>query len=378
MREHRVKMKLVIFFITHLVILLSLFNQSFGFDMGETIKSAEKHLNTPQNCVETRNWDDDDDAEPTITCSEKKDQQGLEQTQQQPQVIQPQMQQQTQEASSSTLSELKKTVAVSRFENKAGISSQMKLGSGMADMLADALIQSGKFVVLERQTLSDVIGEQNLAAGSRAAVSKTAQTGKIIPAQILIKGTVTEFQENTGGGGTGIGFMGFNIQSDSSSAHVAVIIRLVDATSGTIIASKRAEGKAEGGGMRLGVAVGGVSFGGGGFEKTAVGKATQMVIDKAIVEIANSLKNVPIRGKVIKASGSKVYINLGGRNGVSSSTQFDVYEPGEELIDPDTGENLGSESTKRGAIKVSAVKEKFSIAEIISGQGFEKGYWVQE
>ena len=115
-----------------------------------------------------------------------------------------------------------------------------------------------------------------------------------------------------------------------------------------------------------------------GLKKTAVGKATQMVIDKAIVEIANSLKNVPIRGKVIKASGSKVYINLGDRNGVSPSTQFDVYQPGEELIDPDTGENLGSEITKRGAIKVSAVKEKFSIAEIISGQGFEKGYWVQE
>lgn len=183
-------MKLVIFFITHLVILLSLINQSLGFDIGETVKSTQNHLASPQNCVETRNWDDDDDAEPTITCSEKKDQQGLEQTQQQPQVIQPQMQQLTQEASSSTLSELKKTVAVSRFENKAGISSQMKLGSGMADMLADALIQSGKFVVLERQTLSDVIGEQNLAAGSRAAVSKTAQTGKIIPAQILITNNI--------------------------------------------------------------------------------------------------------------------------------------------------------------------------------------------
>ena len=90
--------------------MLSLINQSLGFDIGETVKSAQNHLTSPQNCVETRNWDDD--AEPTITCSEKKDQQGLEQTQQQPQVIQPQMQQQTQEASSSTLSELKKTVAV--------------------------------------------------------------------------------------------------------------------------------------------------------------------------------------------------------------------------------------------------------------------------
>ena len=156
-------MKLVIFFITHLVILLSLINQSLGFDIGETVKSVENHLTSPQNCVETRDWDDyDDDAEPTITCSEKKDQQGLEQTQQQPQVIQPQMQQQIQEASSSTLSELKKTVAVSRFENKAGISSQMKLGSGMADMLADALIQSGKFVVLERQTLRKNLLKQAL------------------------------------------------------------------------------------------------------------------------------------------------------------------------------------------------------------------------
>ena len=274
--------------------------------------------------------------------------------------------------------ELKKTVAVSRFENKAGIASELKMGSGMADMLADALIQSGKFVVLERQTLSDITGEQNLAASGRAAKSKTAQIGKIIPSQILIKGTVTEFQENTGGGGSGIGMFGLSVKSDSSSSHVAVIIRMIDTTTGAILASERVEGKAEGGGLSFGANVGGMSLGTGGFEKTPLGKSAQVAIDNAVVKIIENLKNVPIQGKVIKVSGSKVYINLGERNGLSASSQFDVYEPGEELIDPDTGENLGSENTKKGAIKVSTVKEKFSIAEVVDGDGFEKGYFVKK
>jgi len=277
----------------------------------------------------------------------------------------------------SAWAELKKTVAVSRFENKAGLDSQVKLGSGMADMLADALIQSDRFVVLERQTLSDITSEQNLAASGRAAKSNTAQIGKIVPSQILIKGTVTEFQEDTGGGGTGIGMMGFSIKSDSSTAHVAVIIRMIDTTTGAILASERIEGKAEGGGLSFGVNIAGASFGSSGFEKTPLGEATQVAIDNAVVKIIENLKSVPIQGKVIKVSGSKVYVNLGERNGVSSSIQFDVYQPGEDLIDPDTGENLGSESTKKGTIEIATVKEKFSIAETINGNGFEKGYFVK-
>jgi hypothetical protein len=73
-------MRLRIFLITNLVILVLFINQSLGFDLGGAVNSIENHLTSSQDCVETKNWDDD--AEPTITCSEKKDQQGLEQTQQ--------------------------------------------------------------------------------------------------------------------------------------------------------------------------------------------------------------------------------------------------------------------------------------------------------
>ena len=99
---------------------------------------------------------------------------------------------------------------MSRFENSTDGTGQAAVGTGMADQLADALIQSGKFVVIERQTLEDVIAEQDIAASGRAAVSETAQTGKIVPAQILIKGTVSEFEAETQKGGTGISISGIS------------------------------------------------------------------------------------------------------------------------------------------------------------------------
>ncbi len=62
------------------------------------------------------------------------------------------------------------------------------IAQDLSIQLSDALVQSGKFVVLSRKDLDVVMAEQDLAASNRFAKSKTAQKGKIIPAQILIKG----------------------------------------------------------------------------------------------------------------------------------------------------------------------------------------------
>jgi len=174
--------------------------------------------------------------------------------------------------------ELKKTIAVSRFENRTNYTGQVALGSGMSDQLTDALIQSGHFVVLERQTLDDVISEQDLASSGRAAKSRSARTGKIIPAQILIKGTITEFEEQAGGSSTGISYHGIGIGASKSSAHVGLILRIIDTTTGQVLDSVRVEGKAKAGGVSIGVARS-VSFGTSGFKKTPLGKAVQIAID---------------------------------------------------------------------------------------------------
>jgi curli biogenesis system outer membrane secretion channel CsgG len=257
---------------------------------------------------------------------------------------------------------LKKTVAVSRFENKTAWKGQVLLDDGMADQLTDALMKSGEFMVLERQTLGDVIAEQDLATNGRAAKSQTAQTGKLTSAQILIKGTITEFENKAAGSGTGIGFGGIRLANKREEAHVGLIIRLIDTTTGQVLDSQRVEGKATAGGMSVGVDVGGVGFGTEGFSKTPLGKATQITIDNAVAYIAGKLKNVAYQGRVIKAGGDDIYINTGQRNGCAVGDMFTVFSVGEALVDPDTGEKLGSEEKKKGSIKVYDVQEKFSKA----------------
>jgi curli biogenesis system outer membrane secretion channel CsgG len=258
---------------------------------------------------------------------------------------------------------LKKIVAVSSFENKTNWRGQVDLGDGMADQLADALMQSGQFTVMERQQLGAVVAEQDLANSGRAQKSQSAQTGKLVNAQILIKGTVTEFEENSSGSANGVGFGGFSIGNKRSEAHMAVILRLIDTTTGEVLASQRAEGKATSGGMSVGANVAGVGFGTSGFSKTPLGKAMQETIDNAVAIISEKLKGVPFQARIIKVTGdNELLISGGAKTGIAEGDVFTIYSVGENLVDPATGEQLGSELEKKGTVTVTKVEEKYAKA----------------
>ncbi len=258
---------------------------------------------------------------------------------------------------------LKKIVAVSRFENKTTWKGQVSLDDGMADQLTDALMQSGQFTVMERQTLGDVVAEQDLANSGRVQKAKSAETGKLVSAQILVKGTITEFENASTGSDSGVGFGGFKIGNKREEAHVGLIIRLIDSTTGEVLASQRVEGKAAAGGVKFGMNVSGVQFGTSGFDKTPLGKATQMAIDNAVALIAEKLKDVPFQARVVKVnSPEEILISGGSKTGIADGDTFTVYSVGEALVDPDTGEQLGAELEKKGSVKVIKVEEKYAKA----------------
>jgi len=260
---------------------------------------------------------------------------------------------------------LKKTVAVFEFTNDSGYGSYANLGDDFSMQLSDALIKSGQFIVLTRQDLDVVIAEQDLASSSRFAKSNTAKIGKAIPAQILIKGKITEFEERTSGGGQGLSLYGVSIGSKSASAHVAVIIQIIDTTTGQILDSERVEGKAKSGGLSIGYS-GAFSLGSSSFKKTPLGKATQIAIDKAVVYVGQRLSRQPWQGKVVTVKDGTVFINAGTGAGIAEGMKFAVYRQGESLIDPDTGIDLGSENTKIADISVTEAQEKFSKAKILN------------
>ena len=70
-----------------------------------------------------------------------------------------------------------------------------------------------------------------------------------------------------------------------------------------------------------------------------------------------------IRGRIIRVMDNRtVIINLGGADGIGSSSEFSILGAPETIIDPLTGEELGEVSVVKGKVRASQVHEKFTIA----------------
>jgi hypothetical protein len=69
--------------------------------------------------------------------------------------------------------------------------------------------------------------------------------------------------------------------------------------------------------------------------------------------------------EILNVKGNSVYLNRGQDGGFKEGDILNVYSPGEALIDPRTGENLGSAEEYIGQIKISRVNPKFTIATIL-------------
>ena len=292
-----------------------------------------------------------------------------------------------------SLSNLKKIVAVARFYNKANVPAMVNLGDAMSDQLVHALKQSDKFVVREQELLSTVFGEQDLAQSGRMAESKTAQIGKAISAQYLVRGTVSEYDMLEASGQEGLSLYGSGKTKARSRAHMAIIIDLIDTTSGTVVASQRMVGKAEARAKSSDISFTGISAAAssaasyaGAFVPPVIGgyssgsqkhdphtKAMQMCINNAVYFISTELDKLPWKSRVVKVSADCASIRGGEREGMKPGFEFAVYREKGETRDPQTGELLDVESEKVARVRVDRVKDEISIAKSIEGGEIKVG-----
>lgn len=276
-------------------------------------------------------------------------------------------------------SPLKKTIAIATFENKAELASGavVLITRGLADQLTDALVQSGRFKVLDRQVIESVIAEQDFGASARTTKEGGATVGGIYRAQILVKGAVTEFDPGTSASGQTFNLYGVNLASTRAEAHVAVIIYLVDTTTSQIIESQRVEGKAERGGTAWGFQGQKFGFGQAGFKETPLGEATQIVIDRAVEYVSQRLAREPWQGSVAKVEGNTVFINAGSRLGVIAGQEF-IACKGTGIVDPVTGVSLGHSLKPIGLIRATNVYPDFAEAKLVDGSIPARGDFVVE
>jgi curli biogenesis system outer membrane secretion channel CsgG len=167
-------------------------------------------------------------------------------------------------------------VAISAFDYKAA--QRADVGQGMADMLADSLFNTGRFIVLEREHLNEVTREQDLSNSGRFRKDTAAPIGQLEGAQLLIRGSITAFEPACQGGSL--------IIVSGNQACISINIRIIDAASGRVVNATTVDGTSASNSVGLIFARGDMPIGLGAYSKTPMEQAIRNCIEKAVNYIA--------------------------------------------------------------------------------------------
>ncbi|MCK4790014.1 MAG: hypothetical protein KAV87_40125 [Desulfobacteraceae bacterium] len=218
--------------------------------------------------------------------------------------------------------------------------------------LVTEMTQTRRFTVLDREYMEEFLREKNLVLSADAPVSEQMKIGEVLGVDYLLVGTITEASQKQ---------IPYTIQVtgetgyDYSASFVAdyrimvmatrqikwsdsVTISLGDAKIKSMVPSLRPEK----------------------IQQSLLGKAAQQIVHRAIENI------YPIRVVKVQPNGELI-LNQGGVT-VSDGEMLDVFIKGERIVDPYTGESLGSSETWAATIKIVRVIPKMSYARVIKGQ----------
>ncbi len=265
----------------------------------------------------------------------------------------------------------KKRVAIADVEISAP-GAPRGLANGIEEMLITSLHESGRFIVLERSALEEILREQRLSLTGVIRPDTAAKVGELFGAQILVKTVVTGFAEEKIGT-VQLGPLVVSIVQ----GYIAMDMRIFDANTGVIIESRKAESTITETGGGILIRGGMIDFTISDYEKTPLGKATRDVIDKLVDFIVSEIRPVPWQGRVAIAEPSKVYVNAGFDVGMQNNSYLEIFERGREIIDPSTGLSLGFQKTGIGVAIVEEVSEKYSVASLLAGSTGSDGDIVE-
>ncbi len=174
------------------------------------------------------------------------------------------------------------------------------IGKGIADLIVDELVNDGSYRIIERKRLDVILAEQNFSNSDRAdpAAAKVATIGKAIGVKYLVVGSITQFglekkSTRIGGGAFGGGRFGLGeVGQSKGKATVAITARVIDTTTGEIMASAKGEGTSSRSGLLLGGGGGGWSGGGGEikmgsaeYRETVLGEATEAAVKQVVAKL---------------------------------------------------------------------------------------------
>jgi hypothetical protein len=158
--------------------------------------------------------------------------------------------------------------------------------------------------------------------------------------------------------------LGLRLGGNRNVAHIAIDLRLIDASTGEIMFSETISSEAKNYGLALGVDYDKGSIGSDHFSKTPFGKAVRSATVESAGYIVEQLKEVDWTGQVITAEGSQNFVNAGANSGVQVGHTFTVTTVAKELVAPASGVVLGRIERRMGQVEVMCVTDLYSVVQV--------------
>ncbi len=262
--------------------------------------------------------------------------------------------------SSSALAQERVRIGLADIEYRAPDSSQNKLygafGSGVredtrafVDMLTTALVKTDKFDVIERDRMEAILQEQGMGQfGLTDGYDQLHLTGL----DYVVIGAITEYGMTTQQAQFG------DFATARTRANMAVDIRVVDAENGTTAIAESVSVFEDG---SSGISMDSVAMRGGQSEAHLLGNVMRRAARDVTFLIVSSV--YPIRVATLPAAGD-VILNYGDGL-LKDGDRLEVFSEGDSVIDPTSGEVLGSEEKLVARIEVSGATSRFSKARIV-------------
>lgn len=250
---------------------------------------------------------------------------------------------------------------------------------GISDLITNALVKNGTYIVIERSRIQEILKEQNLGASGRIEATTAAQIGRALGADILIIGTVNRFnlESNTSGGS----FFGFGSATTKNVAEVKLAARMVGTTTGEIIIAADGAGTEEQ--SDTATVIGGLGSAGSTTNNTdkLLSSASEKAVEQIVTQLAAASTTVAalpsvlpnISAVVADVSGNSLTLNKGGKDGFKPGMIISVERVIKEIKDPATKKVIRRQTARIGRLQLTEVDSGSSVGKVLNGKGFKVG-----
>jgi hypothetical protein len=242
------------------------------------------------------------------------------------------------------LAENKMVVCLGEFKNKT--SAPKNILDTLIDRMTNSIVNTRKFTVVDNARLKEAITEQSKADAGLSEADGAPKKGKIKSAGFILYGTILSmgYEESTTKGN---GFSGMKV-----NAKVELNVRFMDAETGEAKASKTIIADVSKTALNSSATS----------RKSNIGEqALQAAIEKAACKVTEKLMELAFPVVIIKVSKGSVTINMPEER-AKKGMLLEVFEVGEDMTDPDTGESLGPDEELLGELEITKVFPKFAKA----------------